>query len=129
MPPVQPRPTTTTSTSFNLVTMPLSPSAHVGDADGIGGKFLVSEFLHVFPVDRDCAGKADQSPARLVAVAAVDGIAEHPFHDGLIKRGPEYAGGKSVLEGELAGGKRDEHLLALGLAEQVEGLAVGFAAM
>src|SRR5204863_3491739 len=79
IPPVQPRPTTTTSTSFNLVTMALSPSAHVGDADGIGGKFLVAEFLHVLPVDRDCAGKADQSPARLVAVAAVDGIGEHPF--------------------------------------------------
>src|ERR1700675_3395788 len=83
MPPVQPRPTTTTSTSLSLVTMLLPPSAHVGNADGIGWKFLVAEFLDILPMHRDRAGKADQPPARLVAVAAMDRVREHPFHHGL----------------------------------------------
>src|SRR5216683_6900543 len=129
MPPVQPRPTTTTSTSFSLVTMLLSPSAHVGNADGIGWKFLVPVFLYVLAMHRDGAGKADQFPPRLVAVAAVDRVGEHSFHHGLIERGPEYACGRTIVENELAGRKRNEHLFALQRVEEVEGLAVGFAAM
>ncbi len=78
---------------------------------------------------RDGAGKADQFPPRLVAVAAVDRVGEHSFHHGLIERGPEYACGRTIVENELAGRKRNEHLFALQRVEEVEGLAVGFAAM
>jgi hypothetical protein len=45
MPPVQPSPTMTTSTSLSFGAMAFSvPSAHVGNADGIGGVFLVANF-------------------------------------------------------------------------------------
>src|SRR5207247_2262752 len=103
--------------------------AHVGNADGVGWKLLVAEFLDVLAMHRDGAGKADQFPARLVAVAAVDRIGEHSFHHGLIERGPKYACGQTVVESKLAGRKRNEDLFALRRVEEVEGLAVGFAAM
>src|ERR1700687_2384086 len=132
MPPVQPSPTMTASTSFNLVTMSSSlepchlsvgvciffalahdPSgqargqtcpksratfrdhalAHVRDAYGIVGEFLVAIFFDVLPMHRDRSGESDQPPARLVAVAAVDRVREHAFHYGLIQRGPEHAHG------------------------------------
>src|SRR3982074_836372 len=86
MPPVQPSPTMTASISFNFVTM--SPSlerfalyisllwrmifseksaafrdhalAHVRDADGIAGEFLVAVLLDVLPMHCDRAGESDQ---------------------------------------------------------------------
>src|ERR1041385_1927813 len=76
MPPVQPRPTTTTSTSFSFVAMPPS-SAQVRDAEDVGGVFFAAILLDVIAVHRDGARKADQLPARLVAVAAVDRVGEH----------------------------------------------------
>src|SRR5258707_11492295 len=86
MPPVQPSPTMTASTSFIFVAMS-SPSAHVRDADGIGGEFLVAKLLDVLPMHRDRAGEADQPPARLVAIAAVDRVREHAFHHRLVDGG------------------------------------------
>src|SRR6267378_3374908 len=53
MPPVQPSPTMTTSTSFSLVVMSSSLSAHVRDADGVDRVFLVAVLLDVLVVDRD----------------------------------------------------------------------------
>src|SRR5689334_12288477 len=126
MPPVQPRPTTTTSTSLSLDTMAPS-SAHVRDAERIGGERLVEIFCDILAVDLDHAREADQLPARLVAVAAVDRVREHAFHDGLIERGPERAHLEAAVELDLVGGKPDQHLLALLLVEPVEGLAVGLA--
>src|SRR3954469_2621638 len=91
MPPVQPRPTITTSTSLSFVAMCLPPSAHVRNADGIIGERLVLELLDVLAMHRDRAWKADQPPAGLVAVAAMDRVSEHALHHGLIDHGPELA--------------------------------------
>ncbi len=104
-------------------------SAHVGDAERIVGKLLAAILLDIVVVHRERAGKADQAPAGLVAVAAVDRVGEHAFHDGLVERGPEHAHRQAVVELDLAGGKSDQHLLALRLVEPVEQLAVGLAAV
>src|SRR6516162_2198772 len=100
MPPVQPNPTMTASTSFNFVTI-LPPSAHVRDADGVGGEGLVAIFLDVLAMHRDHPGETDQPPAHFVAVAAIDRIREHPFHHALIHGGPEHADGKPIVEAHL----------------------------
>src|SRR6266571_990092 len=90
MPPVQPRPTMTTSTSFILVAMSSSGSTHVRDAERIGGVFLVAKLL-----------------------------------DGLILRGEENAGGRSVFESNLASLETQQKFLALALGDLGETLAVG----
>src|SRR5580704_3890149 len=128
MPPVQPRPTTTTSTSLSLVTMAPS-SAHVRDAERIGGERLVEIFRDILAVDLDHAREADQLPAGLVAVAAIDRVREHALHHGLIDGGPERSHLQAGVELDLVGGKPDQHLLALFLVEPVEGLAIGLAAI
>src|SRR5712691_377302 len=107
MPPVQPSPTMTTSTSFSLVVMSPS-SAHVRDADGVDRVFLVAVLLDVLIVHRDHSGEADHLPARLVAVAAVDRVGEHALHDVLVHRREENARGRSVFERHLAGAQSQE---------------------
>src|SRR6516165_7091431 len=97
MPPVQPSPTMTASTSFNFVAI-LPPSAHVRDADGVGGEGLVAIFLDVLAMHRDHPGETDQPPAHFVAVAAIDRSREHPFDDALIHGGAEHADGKPSVE-------------------------------
>src|SRR5262245_65791503 len=88
MPPVQPRPTTTASTSLSRVAIGYSlPSAHIRNADGIGGKFFVAETRDVLAIDRNRSGKSKKAPARFVAVASVNGIGKHSFHHGLIQIG------------------------------------------
>ena len=77
----------------------------------------------------DDAGKADDRPARLVAVAAIDRIGIHAFDHGLIQRGPERAHRQSAVEGDLAGGQADQHFLALRVLDPVECFAVSLAAM
>src|SRR5438445_11074052 len=101
MPPVQPRPTMTTSTSFILVAMSSSDSTHVRDAERIDGVFLVAKLLDVLIMHDDNSKKADDLPTRLVPVATVDRIKEHAFHDGLIHRGEEDEGWRSVFENNL----------------------------
>src|SRR5713101_8570147 len=113
IPPVQPRPTRTTSTSFSLVVMSFSPSAHVRDADRIDRVFLVAKLLDVLIVHRDHPGEADQLPARLVAVAAVDRVGEHALHDVLVQRGKKDARRRPVFESQLAGSQAQEEFLAL----------------
>src|SRR6266404_6481142 len=98
MPPVQPRPTMTTSTSFILVAMASSGSAHIRDAERIGGVFFVAKLFDVLIMHGDHSGEADDLPARLVPVAAVDRVGEHAFHDGLIHRGEEKIGRASCRE-------------------------------
>src|ERR1700688_838672 len=121
IPPVQPRPTMTTSTSFSLVVMSCSPSAHVRDAGGIDAVLLVAILLDVLVMHRDHAGKADHLPARLVAVAAVDRVREHAFHDVLVERREEDARRQPVVEGHLARLEGEEEFLALGGGDLVEG--------
>src|SRR5262245_52355553 len=103
MPPVQPSPTMTASTSLSLVTMVRPPSAHVRDADWIVRERFVLEPLDVLPMDRDGAREADELPARFVAVAAVDRVGEHALHHSLIDRGPELAHRQAVIEGDFRG--------------------------
>src|SRR6266545_3805822 len=129
MPPVQPRPTITTSTSLSFVAMCRPPSAHVRNADRIIGERLVLEFLDVLTVHRDRAREADQPPAGLVAVAAMDRVGEHALHHGLINHGPELACRQAAVKGDAAARKRDQYLLTLGFGELIEALAVGLAAM
>src|SRR2546428_11414071 len=125
IPPVQPSPTMTTSTSFSLVVMSFSLSAHVRDADGVDRVLLVAILLDVLIVHRDHAGEADQLPARLVAIAAVDRVGEHALHAVLVQRGEENARGRPVFESDLAGPETQEKLLAPALGDLVEALAVG----
>src|SRR5215510_14308891 len=87
MPPVQPKPTMTTSTSFILVAMSSSVSAHVADTHRIGCVFLIAKLFDVLIMQRDDSGKADHLPTRFIAVATVDGIGEHAFHNGLVHSG------------------------------------------
>src|SRR5690242_5737476 len=129
MPPVQPRPTITTSTSLSFVAMCRPPSAHVRNADRIIGERFVLVFLDVLAMHRDRAREADQPPAGLVAIAAMDRVGEHAFNHGLVDHGPEFAHRKPALEIDAAGRKSLQHLLALGLGELVEALAVGLAAV
>src|SRR5262245_22722227 len=104
MPPVQPRPTTTTSTSLSLVAM-ARPSAHVRDPEDFGGVFLAAILLDVLAMHRDHARKADQLPAGLVAVAAIDRVGEHAFDYGLVQRAPERPHRQPAVEGDLGGGQ------------------------
>src|SRR5215813_11944326 len=129
MPPVQPRPTMTTSTSFSFVAMVPSRSTDVRDPDGIVGERLVAILLDMLAVNRDRAREAEHLPARLVAIAAVDRVGEHALHHGLVDRVPEGARRQAVIEGEFAGRERDEDRLALRLVEPVEGLGVSLDAM
>src|SRR5712672_2871251 len=129
IPPVQPNPTMTASTSLSFVAMARAPSAHVRDADRISREFLVAIFLDVVAMHRDRARESDHPPARLVAVSSVDRIGEHAFHHGLVGHRPERPRRQAALEVHLAGRQPDHHLLALGLLDPVEGLAVGLAAI
>src|SRR4051812_42044472 len=103
MPPVQPRPTITTSTSLSFVAMARS-SAHVRDAERVDRERLVAKFLDVLAVHGNNAGKADHLPTGFVAVAAVDRVRVHAFDHGLIQRHPENAGGQAAFEPQLARG-------------------------
>src|SRR5215469_9416957 len=123
MPPVQPRPITTTSTSLSLVTMAPS-SAHVRDAERIGRERLVEIFGDILAIDLDHARKANHLPAGFVAVAAIDRVAEHAFYHGLIDGGPERPHRQAAVELDLVGGQADQHLLALLFVEAIEGLPV-----
>src|ERR1700710_673797 len=97
MPPVQPSPTMTTSTSLSFVVMAY-PSTHVRDADRFIRERLAAILLHMIAMHRDDAGKADDGPARLVAVAAVYRIGIHALDHGLIQRRPERARRQPVVE-------------------------------
>src|SRR5215470_4670394 len=111
MPPVQPRPTITTSTSLSFVAMCRPPSAHVRNADRFIGERLVLEFLDVLAMDRDRARETDQPPAGLVAVAAMDRVGKHAFDHGLVDHGPELARRKPAVEIDASGCEPLQHLL------------------
>src|SRR5262245_20210151 len=125
MPPVQPKPTMTASTSFILVAMSSSVSAHIRDAERIGAVLLVAELFHVLIMHGDHSGEADDLPARLVPVAAVDRVGKHAFHDSLIHRGEENTRVWSVLESHFASLETQEKFFALSLGDLVKTLAVG----
>src|SRR5262249_35747262 len=94
-------------------------------ADWIGGVFFVAKLLHVLIIHGNNSGKADDLPAGLVPVAAVDRVGEQPFYDGLIHRGKKKAGGRAVFERHPARLEAQEKFLALALGDFVETLAVG----
>src|SRR5579872_3015834 len=129
MPPVQPRPTMTTSTSGSLVAMARAPSAHVRDAERLAGEWLVTVMRDVITMDRDDSGKADDCPSGLVAVAAIDRVGIHALDHGLIQRRPEHPHRQAAVESDLAGGEPGQHLLPLVCSDPVECVAVGLAAM
>src|SRR5258708_40309165 len=78
MPPVQPSPTITTSTSFRRVAM--VTSREIEDAGRLDVVLFVAVRLDVLGVDRDGAGEADHLPRHLVTVAAVDRVRKEPLH-------------------------------------------------
>src|SRR3954452_21221882 len=119
MPPVQPNPTMTTSTSLSFVVM-ARPSTHVRDAERLVRERLAAILLDVIAMHRDDAGKADDGPACLVAIAAIDRVGIHAFDHGLVQRRPERAHGQPVVERYLAGGQAGQHLLALRRLDPVE---------
>src|ERR1700761_5566624 len=128
IPPVQPRPTMTTSTSLSFVVM-AGPSTHVRDAERLVRKWLAAKRFDVVAMHRDDAGKADDRPARLVAVAAIDWIGIHAFDHRLVQRGPERPDRQAAVELDLAGRQADQHFLALRRFNAVERLAISLAAM
>src|SRR3954452_13246637 len=128
MPPVQPNPTMTTSTSLSFVVM-ARPSTHVRDAKRLVRERLAAILLDVIAMDRDDAGEADDGPPRLVAVAAVDRVGIHAFDHGLIHRRPEQTRRQPVVKSDFAGGQADQHLLALRVLDAVEWFAENLAAM
>src|SRR5262249_61295201 len=65
----------------------------------------------------------------LLSIAAVYRVVEHALHPGLVDGSPEHPRRRPVVEIDLAGGQALQHLLALLLAEPIEGLAVALAAM
>src|SRR5450432_1270927 len=77
----------------------------------------------------DDAGKADNRPSRLVAVAAVNRVAIHPLDHGLIKRRPKHPHRQSIVESYFGSGQADQHLLALRVLDPVKWFAVSLAAM
>src|ERR1700710_2263208 len=119
MPPVQPSPTMTTSTSLSFVVM-ARPSTHVRDAERLVREWFAAILLDVIAMHRDHAGKADDGPARLVAVAAVDRVGIHAFDHGLIQRRPERARRQPIVERDFSGRQADQHFLALRVLDAVE---------
>src|SRR5271154_1038284 len=73
--PVQPMPTSTASTSFNLRVM-TGPSRKIGDGLRVLLVALAAISLDFFPIGGGQAGIADHAPGRLVAIAAIDRIGE-----------------------------------------------------
>src|SRR5665213_276169 len=128
MPPVQPSPTMTTSTSFSFVTM-ACPSAQIGDAERLVRKRLAAIGPDMIAMHRDGAGKADDRPTGLVAVAAIDRVGIDAFDHGLVQRGPEHPHRQPAVEPDLAGGQAHQHFLALRRLDAVERLIIGLAAM
>src|SRR4030095_12582707 len=102
MPPVQPRPTTTASTSLSFVTISPPPLAHIRDAERSVGELLVAIALDVLAMHGDGTREADQLPARFVAIAAIDRVGEHALHHALIHHGTETATGQATRELDLA---------------------------
>src|SRR4051812_4974188 len=84
MPPVQPRPTITTSVSLSLVAMSIPPSAHVRDRQWIVVELLVAVIDDVLLIHLDDPWEADHLPSGLVAVAPVDRVGERALHDSLV---------------------------------------------
>src|ERR1700688_768087 len=119
MPPVQPSPTMTTSTSFSFVAM-ARPSAHVRDAERFARERLSAIFLDMVAMHRDDAGKADDRPSRLVAVAAIDRIGIDALDHGLIERGPEHPYRQPVVETDLGRRQAGQHGLTLRRFDPVE---------
>src|SRR5260370_10371626 len=101
-----------TSYSWSFVVM-ARPSTHVGDADRLGRERLASIFLHVIAMHGNDAGKTDDRPSCLVAIAAIDRVGVDAFDHGLIKRRPENPHRHPLVERYFAGGHTDQYLLAL----------------
>src|SRR3569832_1294863 len=129
MPPVQPNPTMTTSTSLSFVVMAAPLLAHVRDAEWLIGKRLAAILRDVVAMHGDDARKADDGPSRLVAVAAVNRIGIHALDYRLIKRGPEHPYRQAVVEADLCGREADQDLLPLVSRDPVERVAIGLAAV
>src|SRR5258706_745668 len=113
IPPVQPRPTSTTSTSGSFFAMIGPSSTHVRDAGRLAGKFLVLVIHDILRVHLDYSGKTDHLPSRFVFIAAIDWVGEHAFHHVLINGGEKHARRQSVVEVDFAGVEPGEHFLAL----------------
>src|SRR5689334_3878853 len=117
MVPVRPTPTTTASTGFSLVAMSILPhEQHVlgmavlverrlalEDVDDRDRQRVVRHavLLDVLRIDRGDAGKADQLPADLVAVAAIDRVGEETF-DRVVEQQVEEEARRHRVERELA---------------------------
>src|ERR1700744_442384 len=128
MPPVQPSPTMTTSTSLSFVTM-TRPLAQVGDAERFARERLAAIARDMIAMHGDGAGKADDRPTGLVAIATIDRVGIHAFDHGLVQRGPEHPLRQPAVELDLAGGEPNQHFLALRGLDAVERLVIGLAAM
>src|SRR5262245_16320586 len=101
IPPVQPRPTNTTSTSLSIFAMVALRSTHIRDAGRLAGEFLVLEIDDVLLIHLDHARETQHLPASLVFVATVDRVGEHPFNHGLIDDGKKTPPGRPFLNKEF----------------------------
>src|SRR5256714_13006478 len=137
--PLKPTPTITASTGFSLVAMSvLFHEQHVlrvtvlveralalQDVDDRHRQRVVRHavLLDMLRIDGGYPGKADQLPADLVAVAAVNGIGEEPL-DGVVEQQVEEEARRHRLERKLAFIERAQHFLLLRERQLVERLAI-----
>ena len=80
-------------------------------------------------MDRQDAGEPQHLPSRLIAIAAVNGIREHAFHDCLINNCKENARGRTVVEHQLSVVEIAQNRFPLALTDVIEELAVCLHAM
>src|SRR5882672_3824721 len=130
MVPLSPTPTTTASTGLSRVAIGsvLPREQHVLRMPGLVERRLPLEdvddryrqrvvrhavLLNVLRVHRGDAGKADQLPADLVAVAAVDRIGEEAL-DGVVQQQVEEEARRHRLERKLGLVERAQHFVLLG---------------
>src|SRR5579871_1283222 len=119
---------TTTSTSFSFVTIASLASRKVRNGLRFGyGKALAAIRVDLVGVDGGQTREAQHAPGGLVAIAAMNGIGEEPFHVDREKRSEELFGVQAVEFGR-AFFHRGQRFVALLLLQPVEGLAVGFLA-
>src|SRR5258708_20753703 len=95
-------PITTASVSFSFVTIVASLSREVGDRLRVRDIALVAEGIDLVGIGGGQAGEAEQLPADLVAVAAIDRIGEEAGHGDGVKLREEGAR-VEIVELGLAG--------------------------
>src|SRR5215472_5947559 len=123
--PVKPMLTTTASVSFNRFAIAAS-STEVCDRLRVRDIALATEGIDLVGIGGGQAGEAEQLPADLVAIAAIDRIGEEAGHGDPVQLAEEGLA-VEILERSLAVLHRLQRGDAIGGREAIELLAIGLA--